>query len=176
MSKKLVEKWEVGSLTNTATTSISADNDVIVSEIDIAAPPEQVFRALVDPEQVLKWWGQAGVYQCKEFDADLRPGGHWRSAGIGPDGRGFEITGEYLEVDAPHLLVHSWIASWTGKAKTTVRWELERVANGTAVRLSHSGLAAYPGIGENYRGWARMLGWIKALLETGETVQSRKAS
>jgi uncharacterized protein YndB with AHSA1/START domain len=163
-------------LLNTATMRISADNDVIFSEIDIAAPPEQVFRALVDPAQVLQWWGQPGVYQCKEFQADVRAGGHWRCAGIGPDGRGFEITGEYLEVDPPRLLVHSWVASWTGDAKTTVSWELQPTASGTSLHLRHSGLAVYPGIGESYRGWPRMLGWIKALLETGETVQARKAS
>lgn len=163
-------------MANTATMRVSSDQDTIISEIDIAAPPERVFQALVDPEQVMQWWGQEGVYQCKEFSADVRPGGRWRSAGIGPDGRGFEITGEYLEVDPPRLLVHSWIASWTGDAKTTVRWELERIPEGTAVRLRHSGLAAHPGIGENYRGWPRMLGWIKALLETGETARARKAS
>lgn len=163
-------------MADTATMRVSADNDAIFSEIDIGAPPEQVFRALVDPEQVLRWWGQAGVYQCKEFRADVRPGGRWRSAGIGPDGRQFEVSGEYLEVDPPRRLVHSWIASWTGDAKTVVSWELQPTAGGTSLRLRHSGLAAHPGIGENYRGWPRMLGWIKALLETGETVQTRKAS
>lgn len=163
-------------MANTATMNISADHDAIISEIDIAAPPERVFRALVDPEVVLQWWGQEGVYQCREFSADVRPGGLWRSAGVGPDGRRFEITGKYLEVDPPRLLVHSWIASWTGEAETMVRWELERVPGGTTLRLCHSGLASHPGIGENYRGWPRMLGWIKALLETGETVQTRKAS
>ena len=163
-------------MARTATMRISADNDAIISEIDIAAPPERVFQALVDSEQVMQWWGQEGVYQCREFSADVRPGGHWRSAGIGPDGHRFEITGEYLEVDPPRLLVHSWVASWTGAAKTTVRWELERVSEGTVLRLCHSGLSAHQGIGENYRGWPRMLGWIKALLEAGETVQDRKAS
>ena len=163
-------------MTHTVTMRISPDQDAIICEVDIAAPPESVFQALVDPEQVLQWWGQEGVYQCREFSADVRPGGRWRSAGIGPDGRGFEVRGEYLEVDPPRLLVHSWIASWTGDAKTTVRWELERAGNGTAVRLCHSGLSAHPGIGENYRGWPRMLTWIKALLETGETVPTRKAS
>ena len=73
-------------------------------------------------------------------------------------------------------MVQSWIASWTGEAETTVRWELAPTANGTTLRLRHTGLAAHPGIGESYRGWPRMLGWIQALLEKGETVQERKAS
>ena len=49
-------------LSNPATMHISADQDEILSEIEIAAPTERVFQALVDPEQVLQWWGQAGVY------------------------------------------------------------------------------------------------------------------
>jgi uncharacterized protein YndB with AHSA1/START domain len=172
---KKIGKQEVF-VENPATMQISPDKDAIVSEIYIAARPEQVFRALVDPQQVLQWWGQQGVYVCTEFVADLRQGGKWRCAGIGPDGGRFEVTGEYLELDPPHLLVHSWIASWTADAKTTVRWELEPQDGGTRLRVHHTGLAAYPGIGDSYRGWPRMLGWIQALLERGETVDVRKAS
>jgi uncharacterized protein YndB with AHSA1/START domain len=163
-------------LSNTATMRVSTDQDEITSEIEIAVPPERVFQALVDPQQVLLWWGQTGIYRCTEFQSELRPGGKWRSAGIGHEGRPFQVTGEYLEVSPPRLLVHTWIASWTGDAKTTVRWELHTTSTGTLLRLRHSGLAAHPGIGDSYRGWPRMLGWIQALLEKGETVQHRKAS
>jgi uncharacterized protein YndB with AHSA1/START domain len=38
--------------------------DEIISEIYIAAQPERVFRALVDPMQVPQWWGQTGTYRC----------------------------------------------------------------------------------------------------------------
>jgi uncharacterized protein YndB with AHSA1/START domain len=158
---------------NVASMQLSADRDAIVSEIEIAAPADRVFQALVDPRQVLLWRGQAGIYLCTDFNCDLRPGGRWRSAGIGPDGRNFEVKGEYLEIAPPRLLVHTWIASWTGDARTMVRWELEATRTGTLLRLRHSGLAAYPRIGESYRGWPRMLGWIQALLERGETVQDR---
>lgn len=116
------------------------------------------------------------MYRCTEFSADVRAGGKWHSSGTGPDGSPFNVTGEYLEVDPPRLLVHSWVASWTGDAKTTVRWELESKDGGTLLRVVHCGLAAYPGIGGSYRGWPRMLGWIQALLEKGETVDARKAS
>ena len=163
-------------MANVASMRISSDQDTIVSEIEIAVPAERVFQAITDPRQVPSWWGQDGVYRCTEFKAELRPGGQWRSSGIGPDGRPFEVTGEYLEVDPPRLLAHTWIASWTGDAQTTVRWELEPTATGTLLRLRHSGLAAHPGIRDSYRGWPRMLGWIQAFLEKGETVHHRKAS
>ena len=157
-----------------ATSKVSPDSDEIVSEIHIAAPPDRVFQALVDPGQVVKWWGQSGVYRCTEFDADLREGGKWRCAGLGPDGGRFVVTGEYLKVDPPRLLSYTWIASWTGDVQTTVRWELEPANQGTLVRIRHSGLAAHPEVAQSYRGWPRMLGWLRAFLEIGETADDRK--
>jgi hypothetical protein len=58
--------------------------------------------------------------------------------------------------------------------KTTVRWELEPANQGTLVRIRHSGLAAHPEIAKSYKGWPRMLGWMQALLERGETIDDRK--
>jgi len=152
------------------------DGDAVVSEIHIAAPPERVFQALVDPVQVPQWWGQEGIYRCQSFVSDLRPGGKWCNRGIGPDGSPFEIRGEYLEIDPPRLLVQTWIATWTGKAKTIVRWELMPLNGGTLIKIVHSGLSQHPGLAQSYRGWPRMLGWLQVFLERGETIDSRKAS
>lgn len=159
-----------------ATTRISPNADEIISEIRIAAPRERVFSALTDPAKVPLWWGQRGVYSCKSFERELRPGGKWRSAGTGPDGRAFEVTGKYIQVDPPTLLEFSWIASWTGDAKTTVRYELEEDGGETLLRVRHMGLAAHPELREAYQGWPRMLGWIAAYVERGETVEDRPAA
>lgn len=150
------------------------NSEEIVSEIRIAAPPERVFQALVDPLQVVQWWGQAGIYRCTRFESDLRVGGTWRSIGVDASGGQFEITGEYLEVDPPGLLSSTWLATWTGDVKTRVRWELEPAGNGTLLRIRHSGFAAHPEIAQAYRGWPRMLGWLQSLLERGETVEQRR--
>jgi uncharacterized protein YndB with AHSA1/START domain len=159
-----------------ATSSAGRAADEIVSELHIASPPERVFQALVDPDQVPQWWGQAGIYRCTDFQSDLRAGGEWRSAGIGPDGGPFEVSGEYLEVDPPRLLVHTWVASWTGAVKTTVRWELDPTDRGTLLRVRHSGFATHPDVARSYSGWPRMLGWLQAFLENGETVGTRMAA
>jgi uncharacterized protein YndB with AHSA1/START domain len=148
--------------------------DAIVSEIQINALPQQVFDALVKPEQVVQWWGQKGIYQCTEFHSDLRVGGKWSSIGLDGHGQKFEIAGEYLEVDPPRVLASTWIATWTGDAETTIRWELEPTKQGTLVRIRHSGFAKHPELAQSYRGWPRMLGWLQSLLERGETVDARK--
>jgi len=155
---------------------IAPDGDAIVSEIYIAAPPEDVFRALVDPEFVVKWWGGQGAeqsFRCTRFQSDLRPGGAWRSSGVDGQGRPFEVAGEYVEIDPPHLLVQTWVASWSAPVKTTVRWELKPTGDGTMVRHQHSGLAVDPQMGKSFRGWPRILGWLQAFLEEGETVDDR---
>ena len=138
-------------------------------------PLERVYQALIDPSTSGAMVGsKPGVYRCTEFQTDLRPGGKWRSAGLDAEGRRFEINGEYLEIDPPRLLALTWVASWTGEMKTTVRWELEPTSQGTLLRIIHSGLAAYPQAAQNYRGWPRMLGWLQAFLENGETAMDRK--
>jgi uncharacterized protein YndB with AHSA1/START domain len=149
----------------------------MVSEIQIAAPPERVFHALTDPQQVVQWWGGQGAgatFRCTEFAADLRVGGNWRSVGVTSEGHRFETTGQYLEVDSPRLLVQTWVSSWTGDIQTTVRWELEPTSHDTLLRIRHSGLAAHPELANSYRGWPGILGWIQRLLERGETVDDRK--
>ena len=34
-------------------------DDAIVSEIEIAAPPERVFKALTEEQQLILWWNDA---------------------------------------------------------------------------------------------------------------------
>ncbi len=65
-----------------ATTQITPDNDVVLAEIFIAAPPDRVFQALTDPKQMSQWWGQKGLYRMMEHKADLRPGGKWSGTGV----------------------------------------------------------------------------------------------
>jgi uncharacterized protein YndB with AHSA1/START domain len=150
--------------------------DEVIAEIEIAASPERIFQALTDPAQVVKWWGQKGIYRCTNFETDLRIGGKWRSSGIDGRGQNFEVAGTYLEIEPPRLLATTWVATWTGDVQTTVRWELQPTAKGTLVRIRHSGLAAHPQLAQSYRGWPRMLGWLQALMERDETVDDRAAA
>ena len=53
----------------------SPDNNTIVAEIFIAAPPERVFEALTDPKQMAQWWGEKELYKVSESKIDLRVGG-----------------------------------------------------------------------------------------------------
>jgi uncharacterized protein YndB with AHSA1/START domain len=171
-----------------ATTQLTPDNDAVVVEIFVAAPPARVFEAITDPKQTAQWWGQKGLYRITEARSDVRLGGKWLSSGIGHDGKEFSVQGEYLEVDPPRLLVQTWNPSYSNLHETIVRWELEpqnihglhqqgphRVGTGTLVRIRHSGFAGNieqaKGHGE---GWKRVLGWMQAFVEAGKTVETRE--
>src|ERR1041385_5767729 len=91
-----------------ATAIITPDKDAVHVEVFIAAPPDRVFQAITDPAQTAQWWGQKGMYRVTGGHADVRPGGTWASEGVGADGTKFRVDGEYLEVDPPRLLVHTW--------------------------------------------------------------------
>lgn len=170
-----------------ATIAITPEQNTIEAEIFVAAPPERVFQALTDPSQMPRWWGQQGMYRVTKFDADLRPGGKWSSVGVGADGASFRVDGEYLEVDPPRKLVHTWIPSYSEQAQTVVRWELEprpvhglhstgpsRMGTGTLVKLQHSGFASNRKAAEDHaQGWQRVLAWMQAFAEKNETVDTR---
>lgn len=38
-----------------ATTAITPDQDAVEAEIFVAAPPERVFQAITDPNQLSRW-------------------------------------------------------------------------------------------------------------------------
>jgi hypothetical protein len=57
--------------------AVITTEDAVISEIEIAAPPERVFQALIDREQALRW-GTNDAFEIKSWEMDARPGGKWR--------------------------------------------------------------------------------------------------
>lgn len=157
-----------------ASVAITSDQDLVVAEIFIEAPPDRIFHAITQPQQLTQWWGQSGMYRTLTAEADLRPGGLWRTSGQGADGSAFEVRGEYREIDPPRLLVYTWHPSWDPSRSTLVRWELSAQEKGTLVRVRHSGFAGDRKAAEDHsNGWTRVLGWLQAFSEQGETIDSR---
>jgi len=160
-----------------ATATLTPDQNAVIAEIFIAAPPARVFQAISDPNQLPRWWGQDGLYHVTKSTIDLRPGGKWRSDGVGVDGKEFYVEGEYLEVEPPRVLVHTWFGSFH-QQKTVVRWELEpetvnalhpsgprKSGTGTRVRVTHEGFAGNVKSAEDHgNGWKRVLGWLDAFV------------
>ena len=132
---------------------------IVLARVEIAAPPEQVFRA-ISTEELAKWWGSAELYRTTKHTVDLRPGGAYRSEGIGSDGSPFHVSGTILEVDPPRRLVQTWGPSWETGPASTVTWTLETIPMGTRLTVRHTGFTDPTSCEGHAQGWERVLGWL----------------
>jgi uncharacterized protein YndB with AHSA1/START domain len=154
------------------TTIITPDQDSIVTQIEIAAPPERVFQALTDAQQLKRWFGGPEC-PAKVWEMDAGPGGHYRyvtekGAVVVNNVSQFECHGEIVEYDPPRVLAYTWIANWHDDLtrRTIVRWELTPKSTGTLVKVTHSGLTRLPIARRDYTGgWPGVLEMLKKFAE-----------
>jgi uncharacterized protein YndB with AHSA1/START domain len=132
-----------------AVADLAAGN--ILASVEIAAPPERVFRALASKE-VVDWWVRPGYFNTTEWTGDVRVGGHWRSAGL-VAGQPYALEGEFLEIDPPRKLVQTWHRVGAPGAPTTLTYILERIAGGTRLTVRHVGFGAPVQCGSVSIGW-----------------------
>jgi uncharacterized protein YndB with AHSA1/START domain len=74
----------------------------------LRAPPERVFAAFVDAEQLRQWWGPAG-FTMESLQFDPVEGTDYRLTMKPPTGDAFHIRGTFLAVEAPRRLVHTFV-------------------------------------------------------------------
>lgn len=155
-----------------ASLSVTPDQDALVSEIQVAAPPSRVFQALIDPKQVMQWW-TGGECQIEDFAMEPRTGGCWRydskEGKLNVNGVSkFHCEGEVLEFDPPRVLAYTWFANWHERPsqRTVVRWELAESKGGTLLRVTHSGLSDLPVSRKDYSGgWLGVIEHLKNFIE-----------
>ena len=148
-----------------ASTTVTPDQDTIVSEIDIAAPPERVFEAISDAKVVRR-----RSPELSAFEMDTRVGGRWYLEMRPPQPyHGVSVIrhdGEILECVPPRLLAYTWTANFhkDPKGRSVVRWELTPTKSGTHVKVTHSGLVHEPEACKDYAGgWPGVLEALKTL-------------
>ena len=140
------------------------EQGVVLARVEIAVPPERVFRALTT-EEVALWWGADEMYRTTQHIMDARPGGAWRSQGKDADGKPFVIEGEVVEVEPPHKLVETWRPSWDPGPATTVAYRFDAIAGGTRVTVRHSGFGTRTDACERSgQRWERAMAWLAGYL------------
>ena len=140
---------------------------LVLASVEIPAPPERVFQALASDE-ICAWWVRPGVFDTREWSGEPRVGGRWRAAGIG-NGRPYAIEGEFLEVDPPRKLAHSWHVVGAPGAPTTVTYRLEPLDGGTRITLRHFGFVV-PEVCNN-----TCIGWETSLERLAEILATKRA-
>jgi uncharacterized protein YndB with AHSA1/START domain len=104
--------------------SIEGERPTIRLERRLADPPAIVWRALTEPERLATW------FPCQI----LVDGGEWRVGAaltfpFPPEVIEMTLTGEVLELDAPHVLAYTW-------GPETLRFELLDDDGGTRLVLT----------------------------------------
>jgi uncharacterized protein YndB with AHSA1/START domain len=137
----------------------------------IDATPHELFDAWTDPAQLRQWWGPAEV-TCSEAEVDLRVGGRYRLANLFPDGRLVWISGEFVRIERPHLLVYGWrIEPAELRELVTVRF----IANGgkTDVVVLHEGIVDLTARTQHELGWIGCLEKLAARYPFSRRTTSR---
>lgn len=123
-----------------------------VTEIDIDAPVEEVFRHLTESSAMVDWMGQHATLEPE-------PGGRFEI-----DINGVPIRGSYLEVDAPHRVVVSWGAAGNPvlpPGSSRVEFTLTPTPAGTRLRLVHADLPDEE-VPKHGMGWSHFLARLAA--------------
>jgi len=134
-------------------------------EFYIRATPDQLWAAIVDPAARARY--QFGI----RLSSDWTPGAPIELRA--PDGSAVLGTGQVVESDPPHRLVHTMIALWdddvAAEGSSRVTWTIEPVGDSCRLDLVHDELRV--GADEQlYGGWPMILSGLKTWLETGTTL------
>ncbi len=138
-------------------------------ERSIAAPPEAVFDAWVDPKLFPAWFGPADC-TIPEFELDARVGGRWRAVMLGAaTGNRHEVGGVYKEIARPVRLAFTW--AWTQEDGSTSREYLVTVSfeaegRGTRLTVVHGDFDDKTDRENHSMGWSSTLECLEALLAT----------
>jgi len=112
----------------TTSVALVGDRALRVERVFDAAPG-RVWAVMTDPALIPRWWGPAH-HDPTVVEMDVRPGGRWRFELAGGNGAVFGFSGEYLEVEAPHRLVQTFVFDSFPDAGTTESLELEDAGGG----------------------------------------------
>ena len=131
------------------------------------APPEQVWQAWIDPEQVARWWGPDGFETpLDSVVIEPQPGGRYDLLMVDArTGGEFPVRQEVLEASAPDLLVlcHEPMPDHGMLKEIVTRIELHAHEGGTRVEISggpypaEMGAFAEQGWREQFEKMARLL-------------------
>ncbi|HUS53872.1 MAG TPA: SRPBCC domain-containing protein [Thermohalobaculum sp.] len=126
---------------NMPATNGTTDDTTLMIRRSYDADAATLFRALTDPEAIKEWFGP-GVAKVRHASSDLRVGGKWAIEMIGDNCEEHNVSGEYVEIDAPRKVVFTWAWRSTPDKVSQVTYALSPAGEGrTNLTLTHERLA-----------------------------------
>ncbi len=80
---------------------------IMVMTRSFDAPRALVWKALSEPEHVVRWWGPHG-HKNRALEFDFRVGGKWKIESTLPDGQVIVFFGEFLEIVKPEKVTQTF--------------------------------------------------------------------
>jgi uncharacterized protein YndB with AHSA1/START domain len=144
--------------------------EVVISRY-FDAPPELVYQAFADPDQLAQWYAPLAFHVPREtVSIDLNPGGHWRLTMVNSfDGSQAPINTTFVEVVENQLLVGYELADGIPGVPDGTRFELsiELIPEGDGTRLELR-QGPHPEFMRDaaHTGWSQALFKLDALVHT----------
>jgi uncharacterized protein YndB with AHSA1/START domain len=131
----------------------------------LGAPRQSVFRALTEPDELVKWWGPSG-FTVPGIELDLRVGGGYRIAMQPPEGDLFHLAGEFREVDPPSRLAYTfrWEDPDPDDRETVATLTLNELGESTELALAQGPFATEPRWALHREGWTDSFDKLEELL------------
>lgn len=125
-------------------------NDPIIVEQFIEAPPEKVWQAITNKEQMKEWYFDIADFELKEgaifnfYESEKKEYHH---------------RGKILEIIPNQKFKHTWTHPSHSKGSSYLTWELIPEGTGTRVKLTHEGLENFADGGPAFAPENFAMGW-----------------
>ncbi|MBS0223095.1 MAG: SRPBCC domain-containing protein [Proteobacteria bacterium] len=129
----------------------------------LKAPPEKVYQAWTQPEQMIRWWGVTPHPNKPIAETDLRVGGHFRVQFWGQNGEHHSVGGRYREVVPNRKLSFTWAWQSTPERESLVTIDIVPANDGSILTLTHEQFADETARDDHRKGWNHALDNLEKL-------------
>lgn len=128
----------------------------------IAASPEKVYRAWLDPETLVRFMRNCQGFSLTSAETDPRVGGRFTLMMRAGETMLPPHSGTYLELVPCSRLAFTWESEFSRAENSTVTIELRPEAGGTAITLTHVRFIDEAARAQHLDGWTVILDGLVA--------------